>query len=198
MKLEYEGGTSIVKLYEDKAVKEYKNEIIELSQPLHSHHRGEDMFEREIDFLYHMRKNKIKGTMEIIRHDKKNRKIEMRLYNGSLEHGMFTTREKKQIMYNVAETLDILHDQGICHNDLGMSNILYTRSSDGQIKSVITDFGDAVYVVNTRNNRMNRYSKEATMRDYKRYYETYRKLTGEKLDETYDWKDAIEELKDQI
>ena len=119
----------------------------------------------------------------------------MKRYAGDLKQciGHLSALDILHVFLDVAVALNILHEQGVCHNDVGLRNILYTVG-DIRTQGILCDFGDAVYVKKTRDNVMNRYSKEALMRDYNRFYDAFGCASRVCLQRTYDWVDIIYDI----
>ena len=194
--MEY-GGTCIVSVgrTEHEVIKSFNSNIDILKQPKHSHHAGEDMFDREVDFLLHMKTTGVPHVSDIRHYDKQNRLIYMKRYAGDMKQcmGHLSSLDILQVFLDVAVALSTLHEQGVCHNDVGLRNILFINE-DSRTRGILCDFGDAVYVKKTRDNVMNRYSKEALVRDYKRFYDAFVCASGVCLQRTYDWVDIIYDI----
>lgn len=198
MKLIAEGGTSYIKEANNPrwVVKIFKKNVSKaLQQPQHSHHRGENLYEREVDFLKVLKNSCAPHVVKLKGYDDKERKIILGKCDGDFsQYNKLTKVQLLSVLLDVAKSMDFLHDLGICHNDLGLRNILYIINGNNIIHGFVSDFGDAVYVKKTRKNTFTRYSKEALIRDYKRYYDMFHKLIGTPLNRTYDWKDAIRNI----
>lgn len=193
-----EGGTSYITESNNPryVIKNFKKNIsTKLIQPKHSHHTGENLYNREVEFLKLLRNRSVPHIVKIKGYDDTLKQIILKKYDGDLSNEKLTKLQKVSVLLDVANSMDILHDLGICHNDLGLKNILYIINGNNVIHGFVSDFGDAVYVKKTKKNTFTRYSKEALIRDFRRFYDMFVKLTGKQLNRTFDWKNIIKDIK---
>ena len=72
--------------------------------------------------------------------------ISGRTLRETIAQGKLTERQIGEIVYEVAEALDYVHDRGVIHRDVGPSNIMLTDygTASSRSRARITDFGIAV------------------------------------------------------
>lgn len=103
------------------------------------------LLQREIDIMARVQHHNVLRLYEIFDTDQK-LSLVMELVNGGelfykiVDKGAYTELEARDIIRQLVEGVDYLHNQGIAHRDLKPENLLCCESEDGMIIK-IADFG---------------------------------------------------------
>lgn len=105
----------------------------------------EETLENEIDVLRRLKHENIVQLMDVYE-DKSFKYLVMQLVTGGelfdriVEKGNYTEKDASQLIKQVLEAVDYMHDKGVVHRDLKPENLLYYSAAEDS-KIMISDFG---------------------------------------------------------